>query len=200
MDDQQSDGQSPCCEGADCCPRSGSREGKRSNRWKTLVFTTVILLAGAVTAYSLFWRDRGAGSSSCCGTASAGCATPCGAVTPIAGFDEQLEGTDFALAVFLPAGCEFPQRAGEVVHEVITELEAKGAHVQVLYLSPADSTFAKAADRYKITGCPTVLVHTKGGNAVLAQDGISKDAILSIYEQSRIVVPINVTLDARQPR
>ena len=200
MNEKQNGGQSPCCEGSDCCQSSGSGAGRGNNRWKTLVFTAVILLAGAVTAYSLFWRDQGAVNSPCCPTASAGCATPCGKVTAIAGFDDQLEGADFALAVFLPAGCEFPQRAGDAIHAVMTDLEAKGTQVQMLYLTPADSAFAAAADRYKITSCPTVLVHTKSGSTVLAQAEISADTILSIYTLSRIAIPTNVTSDAGRPR
>ena len=185
MNDQQRDGESPCCGGGDCCQPGGGGEGKRSNRWRTLVFTAVILLAGVVTAYSLFWRNRGEVSSSCCATASAGCATPCGTVTPIAGLDDRLEGADFAIAVFLPAGCAFPQHVADVIHGVITDLGANGTHVRMLYFSPADAAFAKAADRYKITSCPTILVSTKTDKAVLAQEAISRDSILNIYKRSQ---------------
>jgi hypothetical protein len=200
VNERQNGGQSPCCEGSDCCQPSGSGEGRRNKRWKTLVFTAVILLAGAVTAYSLFWRDRGAVNSSCCPPGSAECATPCVVVAPMPGFDDRLAGADFSLTVLLPAGCEFPQQAGDAIHAVITDLEAKGTQVRMLYLTPADSAFAAAADRCKITSCPTVLVQTKSGSTVLAQAGISKDSILSIYTLSRNAIRTKVTSDAGRPR
>jgi hypothetical protein len=98
--------------------------------------------------------------------------------------DAQLAEADFTLTVFLPGGCEFPQSAADAIHEVITDLEAKGTQVQMQYLSPAEPGYATLADRHVITSCPSLLVSTSGGSVVLAQEGITRDSILSIYEQS----------------
>lgn len=200
MNDHKSDDQSPCCGGSDCCQTGESSQGKRKTRLKTFVFTAVLLLAGVVTIYSLFGRYPSAASALCCPPGSGACAAACVVVAPLPGLVDQSVEADITLAVFLPAGCEFPQYAAEAIHEVITDLEARRTRVQMQYVTPADSEYAKMADRYMITSCPTILVSTLSGTVVLSQKGISKDSILSIYEQSQKSITSNVTSETDQAR
>lgn len=200
MGGTQSDGLSPCCGSGDCCVPGGDKGGTRNRHWKTLVFSSVMLLAGVVAAYSFFWSDRSGVDPACCDVASAGCATPCVADTAIAGFDDQLEGADFALVVFLPGGCTFPQQAADVLHEVLVDLRVKGVDLRTLYLTPASPAFAQATDRYRIMECPTLLVCAGQGRVVLARDEITRDSILSIYERTRSAIPAGARSHADQTR
>lgn len=77
MNCPEDNGQSPCCENGGCCS-SPAPGGNKMMRWKTIIFTIVVLSACSVAAYSLFWRADGKANSGCCPSASTACATPCG--------------------------------------------------------------------------------------------------------------------------
>ncbi len=184
MTDKMNDGQKPCCDG-DCCQGSEGSSSKKRGGWKTLTFAAVLLLAGGVAAYSLFWKGGTAASSSCCPAGSAGCSTPCPTTTAIAGYDEYLDGADLGLAVFLTDGGALTATAAQAIDEVRSELEKRGSHVQMVYLTPTDSAFSKAADRYKIASFPALVVIANGSSQVLAQQDISRNSIVDIYDKAQ---------------
>lgn len=180
MKDDEKDNQSPCCGDSDCCKPTAADGGKRGNRWGTLIFTAVLLMAGAVAAYSLFLRKSDAVGSGCCPGGSSGAAA-CVTTPTINGFDQRLTWTDFSFVIFLRPGDELPQGVSDVLAAASNEIGAKEIRPQTRTLLPDDPAFATAVDQYQITIFPAVLVLGTAGSAVLTMEDVSKDSIMNLY-------------------
>ena len=180
MKDDERNDQSPCCGGSDCCKPTATNGGDQGSRWGTLIFTVVLLLAGAVAAYSLFLRKDDAVSSGCCPSGSAGTAA-CAPSPTITGFDQRLTWTEFSFVIFLRPGDELPQGVSDVLAAASDEIGAKETRPQTRTLHPEDPAFAKAVDQYQITTFPAVLVLGTASSAVLTVGDVSKDSIMNLY-------------------
>jgi len=188
MKDDERNNQSPCCGGSDCCKPTATDGGDKGNRWGTLIFTIVLLLAGAVAAYSLFLRKNDAVSSGCCPGGLSGAAA-CVAAPTITGFDQRLTWTDFSFVVFLRPGDKLPQGVSDALAAASDEIGAKGTRPQTRTLLPEDPAFARAVDQYQITTFPTVLVLGTTSSVVLTLGDVSKDSIMNLYALSSAAVP-----------
>jgi hypothetical protein len=142
----------------------------------------VILLAGAVAAYSLIWRSGD--NASGCVPGSAACAASCAGLSAIPGLEQQLAGYDFALVILPSPENELPRDIASTVSAANIAINAKGAKARRLTLHPDDSVFATAADQFKIAEFPAVLALGKTSAIVLTQSGIHEDTILNVYNQS----------------
>lgn len=182
MNDRDENFRPDCCEDSDCSCTSTSDGSNSGSGWKIVVFSVVILLAGAVAAYSLIWRSGD--NSSGCVPGSAACAVSCAGLSAIPGLEQELAGYDFALVV-LPSPEEgLPPDIASTVSAANIAINAKGVKARRLTLHPDDSVFATVADQFKIAEFPAVLALGKTSAVVLTQSGIHEDTILNVYNQS----------------
>ena len=183
-------GREPCCEDRTCCSVSNSGAQGRNRAWQTGVFAVVILLAIAVTAYSLFWRGGGdTGGSSCCPGGSEACATTAGSLPTIAGLNESLAGLEFALVILPGLEEELPQSFTEAAAAATTKLKASGVRMSVFTLRPDDSVFKTAVNQFEVTAFPAVLALGQFNNVILTQGRITEEAILKAYQQDLAKIP-----------
>jgi len=190
VDNKEGNSQSPCCENSNCCSSTSGDCGNRSSRWKSVIFTAVIIMASAVAAYSLFWRDQGSAPSACCPTGSSVSAIAVAEYNSIAGLDATLAGSESALVVLLHIGDVLSERDSAAISDVRAAMALKGSQVPVWTFKFGDPAFLEAINRFNVTKFPAVLVRGKYGTVVLYRDNIQKDTILSIFEQkSATLVP-----------
>jgi len=169
MDDKK-----PCCEGGDCSPP------KDENRiMKTIVFAFIILLALAVTSYSLFFRDREAAEPDCePGTT----AKPLEEIATIPALQERLSGVDLALLIFTETDEELPVELSETLDKSFSLIRDETPNSEILILSSDDSDYKMLVDYYIITGFPSIMVLGRYGEKLLVRSGITEERILQAYE------------------
>jgi hypothetical protein len=167
--------QKPCCEDGDCPPR------KDDNKIiKTVVFAFIILLALAVTSYSLFFRNREAAQPDCDPEATA---KPLEEITTIPALQEVLSGADLALLVFAETDEILPAEVRETIDKSFSLISDEISNSKIVILSPDDPYYEEAVDYYIITGLPSVMVLGRYGDKLLVGNGISKERILQAYEK-----------------
>ncbi len=176
MDDKGNAVGSGCCEGGDCCPPGGDNPGRKPARWKTLIFVVVILLAGAVAAYSLFWRSDNAASTSCCPPGSPQAAA-CGQAAVAPGFDHDKASVGLTLTALLDVGDALSGEQLMTVGDVRTALESNGEQLRFEVLRPGDSTYQSVIDKHQITSFPTFVIKGQEGVLVLNGDQFGIDTV-----------------------
>ena len=181
MDDNGKDNQPGCCDGGQCCSPTTTDKGRKSSLWKTLVFTGVILLAGGVAAYSLFWRSPAA-PAACCPPGSAAAAA-CGGAATVPGYDHTAMPTGLSLVILLHVGDNLATEKMAAISDVRTAVEKHGEQLQVETVRFGDPAFLKLADQYSITKFPAVVVTGQSRVIVLANDQVRADTILSVFER-----------------
>lgn len=180
MDDNGNVNQPGCCDDGQCCsPTPG--EGHTPTRWKTLIFSGVILLACAVAAYSLFWRSDKTPASACCPPGSAAAAA-CGEAVTNPGFDHAAAPVGLSLVVLTNTGEALSNEKLAIIGEVRASLESHDSQLQFETLESADTAFQKLVNQYGITAFPAVIVKGQDKILVLREDRISADTILSVFK------------------
>ena len=182
MTDRDENSQPDCCEGGDCSCTSTSDSGNSGSGRKIAVFSAVILLAGAVAAYSLIWRSGD--NPSGCVPGSAACAASCAGLSAIPGLEQELAGYDFALVILPSPENGLTRDIASTVSAANIAINAKGTKARRLTIHPYDSMFATVADQFKVAEFPAVLALGKTSSVVLTQGGIHEDTILNVYSQN----------------
>lgn len=182
MDDNDKDNQPGCCDGGQCCSSTPTDTGPGSARWKTLIFTAVLLLAGAVAAYSLFWRTP-ATPASCCPPGSAA-ASACGEAQSSPEFDHTTAPAGLSLLVLLHESDALSSDKMATISEVRAVVESHGEQLQVETVRSSDSAFAHLADQYRISAFPAIVVTGHNGVLILGNDQMRADTILSVFERT----------------
>ena len=181
MGDNGKDNQPGCCEGGQCCSPTPTDAGRKSRRWKTLIFTAVLLLAGGVAAYSLFWRTP-ATPAACCPPGSAAAAA-CGESATDPGYDHTAAPTGLSLVVLLHVGDALSSEQMAAISDVRTAVETQGDQLQFQTLRFGDPDFLKVADQYGIAKFPALVVTGQSRFLVLGNDQVRADTILSAFER-----------------
>lgn len=164
----------PCCEGGDCPPRD---DGKKAI--KTVAFAVIILLALAVTSYSLFFKDRKAAVPDCDPGAVV---KPLEEITAIPALQELLAGADLALLVFTETDDVPPAELCETMDKSFSLIRDKTPKSEMMILSPDNPAYEEAVDYYIITGFPSVMVLGRYGDKLLVGSGITEERIMNAYE------------------
>jgi len=188
MNDEENKGQSPCCQGGDCCSQAEAPRNKRGNRWKALIFAAVILLACAVSAYSLFRQRPAAVGSGCCPPGSAA-SSGIGKGATAEGLGEMLAGANLALIVFPRTGDSLPPYIGAALDSVKAEIGIDKPGLQLLTLYRENPAYIVAINQYNIDEYPAVLALGNNCNRVLTQSAINRDLMLDLYRQSAAAGP-----------
>ena len=173
-----------CCEGTDCCSVSSYEKKGIRKRWKTVIFTIVVLLAIGVTAYSIFLHDE---DNNGYGSSTAGCAAPCGIVTTITGLDEKIAGLDFAMVMMLDSEEEIPEGLTESIEAAATRIKSMNKAAGILILRPDDIEFSETVRKFNIDKFPAVLTLGRNCSAVLSQGKITEEALMSEYQKTSSV-------------
>lgn len=181
MDDNGKDNLPGCCDGGQCCSPAPTDADRKSARWKTLTFTTVLLLAGAVAAYSLFWRTPDPAASACCPPGSAAAAACAGTAT-VAGCDHTTLPVGLSIVVLLEADGALSSEALATIGDVRLAVESQGAQLQMETLRSGDSAFLRLTNQYAITTFPAVVASGPNGAIVLGNDQMRADTILSLLK------------------
>jgi len=169
IDDQKS-----CCENGDCSPRD---DGKKAI--KTAAFAFIILMALAVTSYSLFFKDREAAAPDCEPGATA---KPLEEIATIPALQERLSGADLALLIFTETDEELPVELSETLDKSFSLIRDETPKSEMLILSPDDSDYEMLVDYYIITGFPSIMVLGRYGEKLLVGSGITEERIMEAYE------------------
>lgn len=188
MNEDEKDNQRSCCGDSHCCPPTAVGTGGQKGRWRTIVFTVVILLACAAMAYSLFVRDNSDAASGCCPGGAPAMAIGIEDDRPTATLNETLAGSDPALVVLLHIGDILSEQEVATIGDVKTAIESRGGQIRVWTLAFGDPAFLEALDRFKVTAFPAILVHGGNGTVVIHREEIRKDTILSILQQESAAV------------
>lgn len=185
MSDEQNKEQSSCCQGSACCSPAASAGSGRGNRWKMVIFSGVILLAYAVTAYSLLGRRSTATGSDCCPTDSVASVAVTGEVVTADGLHEMLSGATLALVVFPRFGDSLSPDIGAAINSVRTEIGADSTGLRTLTLYPDNPAYIVAINNYDINEYPAILALGNNISRVLTQSAINKNTMLDLYRQSK---------------
>ena len=180
MDDNVNSDQPGCCGGSPCCPPNSGDTARKSTRTRTLTFVAVVLLAGAVASYSLFWRSDESASSACCPPGSAAAAA-CAASATVPGFDHDAAPAGLSVLTFLRATDTLSQQDFATIAEVRAALEVKGSRLEYETVRSDDSSFAKLADGYGLTSFPAFVVFGQRDSLILSRDYFRTDTILSVF-------------------
>ena len=184
MKENEDVGQSPCCEGSDCCSQTISLGNRRGNWWKTLIFSAVILLACAITAYSLFRQRPAAAGSSCCATGSAE-SIGIGEAATVEGLGDMVTGANLALIVFPRQGDSLSVNITATIDSLKSEIGTDSTGLRTITLYPDNPSYIVAINHYDINEYPAVLALGNNVSRVLTQTSINKNLILDLYRKSK---------------
>ena len=181
MDDKGNTNQSGCCDGGQCCP-PGPGGGRRfSGRWKTPVFTVVILLACGVAAYSLFWRGNNAASTSCCPPGSPEAAA-CGQTVANPGFDHETAPVGLSVTALFSGEVSLSSEQLNTIGDLRAAVESHGEQMQFQSLLPTDSGYRKLVEQNKVASFPAFVVTGQEGVLVLNGDQFDIDTIKVVFK------------------
>ncbi len=180
VDDINKDNLPGCCEGGQCCSPTPGGDTRKPDRWKSLMFSGVILLACAVAAYSLFWRSPDAATSACCPPGSAA-AVACGSSAVIPVFDHSMAPAGLSLYLLLSATDSLSQQQFAVISEVRGAVESKGSRLELETLRPSDGFFPAMVSGHGITSFPAFLVFGQRDSLTLSLTSFRSDTILSVF-------------------
>lgn len=185
MDDNDNVNQSGCCDDGHCCPPTPGGESRRPGRWKTLIFSGVILLACAVAAYSLYWRSDKTAASACCPPGSPAAAA-CGQTATNTGFDHAAARVGLSLVVLTKTGEALSREKLAIIGGVRASLESHDAQLHFETIESADTAFLKLVNQHRITTFPTVIVSGQDEVLVLSESQVSADTILSVFKPTPV--------------
>jgi hypothetical protein len=184
MKENEDKGQSSCCEGSNCCSPEANPGSGRGNRWKMIIFSAVILLACAVTAYSLLGKQTIASNSSCCPPGS-GMAE--GAAK--AGLDEVLAGASFAFVALPNAGEPVPAQISMALDSVAVGLAAnEKSGLRILTISSEDPAYIMAINNFNVNEYPALLALGQGCNRILTKSEMNSSSMIKIFRTSMVAV------------
>ncbi len=165
-----------CSEGSSCCaPPSGGP----SKALKTGILTVIVLLALGVSAYSLFWRDSGAGAAGC-DPGAGGCGSGCAISTGIPLLDQRLIGADFGLVVIIDE-TEAPTTSA-AIGSVAARIMATDQTMRVINLTSDDPVASAIIDKYSPASYPAVIALGGTSNATFAGAEITEDALWQTFQ------------------
>ncbi len=184
MKESEDKEQSPCCGGSDCCSPEDNQGSGRGNRWKKIIFSAVILLACAVTAYSFLGRKSTAANAGCCPTGSS---MTEGAAK--AGLDEALTGASFAYVVLPDAGETVPARISMALDSVSAGLAAKEkSGLRILTISSEDPAYIMAINNFSVDEYPAILALGQGCNRILTPGEMNSSSMIKIFRTSMMAI------------
>ncbi len=148
--------------------------------FKTVVFTVVMLLAAAVAAYTLIYKENDA--SSC------GISIPdYGGINGTPVLADELGIFEFAFITLVQAEFDFPEEMNDAVVEVAATAKASGVRTSIVRLKSDDERFAPIVEQYMIERFPAVIVMGLYSYAVFYNDEISEESLMEAYNQTMSV-------------
>lgn len=180
MVDKGNSDQSGCCEGGECCTPGPGGSGRFSSRWKTLVFTVVILLACGVAAYSLFRRGNNAASTSCCPPGSPEAAA-CGQATGNIGFDHEAAPVGLSVTALFSGEVLLTSEQLNTIGDLRAAVECHGEQMQFQSLQPTDSAYRGLVEQHQVASFPTFVVTGREGALVLSGDQFNIDTVEVVF-------------------
>lgn len=181
MDDQSNNNQPGCCEDGQCCPPGQGRVGRFLSRWRTLVFTVVILLACGVAAYSVFWRGDNAASTSCCPPGSPEAAA-CGQAADKSGFDHESAPVGLCVTALFSGEVSLSSEQLNTIGDLRAAVESHSAQFQFESLQSADSAYRRIAEQNKVVSFPAFVITGQEGVLVLSADQFGIDTVKVVFK------------------
>jgi hypothetical protein len=195
MSDKDSDKiqKADCCDQKGCCPSPADstkpQPPSKKQWWKIAVFALGMLMVVGATSYSLITRHINASSAPLdkSGIPQIGSDQY---IPNIYGLDDlawvqNLSITfiehDFIFVILPDSDVKSTKTLANRISDAAAKIEAQGARVETITLSPDDPEFSITMHRLTIGQVPAVLAISVSGNGAIVTDDITEDDILQTY-------------------
>jgi hypothetical protein len=203
-----------CCDQKGCCPSpTDSTEQQPPSKkkwWKIAVFALGMLMVIGAIAYSLTTRNSAASSGPLDNVPSIGSytslnipradsytslnipnATGIGDLKWSESLAAKFADHDFIFMIFPDSDINSTKTLSKRVSDASAKIEARGARVETITLSPDDPEFSITMKRLRIGQVPTVLAISVSGNGAIMTGDITEENLLQTY--LTVLQPVCVT-------
>ncbi|UCH50670.1 MAG: hypothetical protein JSV54_06550 [Chloroflexota bacterium] len=182
-----------CCDQKDCCPSSSDNTTQQSagskKWWKIAVFALGMLMIIGATSYSLITRHINASSA----PLDNGGIPQIGSeqnipnilglsdLTWVQNLSTTFTEHDFMFVILPDSDSDSTKTLTNRVIEATATIEARGARVETITLSPDNSEFSTTMHRLAIGQVPAVLAISVSGNGAIMTGDITEEKLLQTY-------------------
>lgn len=153
-----------------------SGQVNKSRAAQTIVFVVVMLLAVAVAAYSLYYKES---TETSCGTLPVSFEGISG--TPA--LADELLGYEFAIVILKTDETAFTSEMNDAVVEASATAKAGGIRTNILRLNSEHAAFDALVIQYEIEDFPAVLVLGEDSTVVILSNDITEESMMSAYKK-----------------
>jgi hypothetical protein len=168
------DNKSECCPGGDCGCSTGSNSGK-DRFWRLIISVTIILLAVAVTAYSLFYKTPD--PNACCPSTGGICAVPGDTILTVESLNSRMGSLELSLIIVTDENAEYAEDLKKMILTRMGKISEMNIIADTIIIRPTDPVYTAAVSQFELTELPAVIAMTEIDNAVLNGGNITSDAL-----------------------
>jgi len=163
-----------------------SNKTPKSKWWKIAGFTLGILLIAAAATYALTTRNSAASSGPLGNVPSIGsnttpAATSVGDLKWTQNLAAKFTDHDFIFVILPDSDINSTKTLTNRISDAAAKIEARGARVETITLSPSDPEFSITTELLTIGQLPAVLAISISGNGVILTGDITEGKLLQAY-------------------
>jgi len=184
-----------CCTQKDCCPSTSDNTtqqvARKKQLWKIAVFALGMLMVVGATSYAIITRHINASSTPLDNSGIPQIASSTGKNVPnILGLGDlawvqNLSTTfiehDFIFVILPDSDINSTKTLTNRISDAAAAIEARGARVEIITLSPDDPEFSITMHRLAIGQVPAVLAISVSGNGAIITGDITEGNLLQTY-------------------